>query len=232
MSSIFTALSLIYFFHVLQKRRRTTTPRTCTLSVSLLIPNNLCFATIVVVVVLPNMHFAFSILSKCRLMSWHSYHPFLYICLFCNTPFLLFFFMTTTTQKSNTSRHTYQAILALICGILTTALYRFFISGPFIPISCSILGIQCNLFEIPFEGYVHEDFAEAATAFRQNFYQGEDVGASVAAYVDNQLVLDLHGGWQDIENKIPYTSNTLQIVYSSTKMLVSLLTSVLRFIFF
>lgn len=50
MSSIFTALSLIYFFHVLQKRRRTTTPRTCTLSVSLLIPNNLCFAIVVVVV--------------------------------------------------------------------------------------------------------------------------------------------------------------------------------------
>lgn len=128
---------------------------------------------------------------------------------------------TAAEESSRTFRHTYQAALVLVCTLLTTALYRFFTKGPFIPLSCSILGMQCDLlYEIPFEGYVHEDFAEAATAFRQNFYQGEDVGASVAAYVDNQLVLDLHGGWQDIENKIPYTSNTLQIVYSSTKMLV------------
>ncbi|CDH54527.1 beta-lactamase [Lichtheimia corymbifera JMRC:FSU:9682] len=32
----------------------------------------------------------------------------------------------------------------------------------------------------------------------------------------------MHGGWQDIEKKIPYTSNTLQIVYSSTKMLTAI----------
>lgn len=132
--------------------------------------------------------------------------------------------MTTSAQQqesSRTFRYTFQAAFVLVCALLTAALYRFFIHGPFIPLSCSILGRQCDLLsEIPFEGYVDEDFAEAATAFRQNFYQGEDVGAGVAAYVDNQLVLDLHGGWQDIEKKIPYTSNTLQIVYSSTKMLV------------
>ena len=116
-------------------------------------------------------------------------------------------------------------ILACVVGGISIVTYvvakRIFNEGVFIPWQCSVLGKDCEQrYNVPFRGYVHPDYVAAQDAFKENFFQGEEVGAAVSAYVDNQLVIDIQGGWQSPEDQIPYTDQTLQIVFSSTKALV------------
>lgn len=74
--------------------------------------------------------------------------------------------------------------------------------------------------DIPLQGYVDERYETVKDTLLQAFLSGKQVGAGVAAYVDGKLVVDLQAGWQDYEARIPYTENTLQVVYSCTKVLV------------
>ncbi|KAI9248535.1 beta-lactamase/transpeptidase-like protein [Phascolomyces articulosus] len=112
--------------------------------------------------------------------------------------------------------------LVLLLGFF--ALKRYFSHGAFTPWTCSVFGYKCNrLYSIPFHGYVHKDYVAAEEAFKENFYIGEEVGAATAVYVDGVLVIDMQGGWQDIDKRIPYTNNTLQLVFSCTKALASIM---------
>ena len=94
--------------------------------------------------------------------------------------------------------------------------------GPFTPLTCSVFGYKCERkYDVPYHGgYVHEDYVAAEQVFKENFYAGEEVGAGVSAFVNGELVLNIQGGWQNFEEQIPYTENTLQMVFSSTKVLV------------
>ncbi|KAI9268179.1 beta-lactamase/transpeptidase-like protein [Phascolomyces articulosus] len=96
--------------------------------------------------------------------------------------------------------------------------------GPFTPWTCSVFGYECEQrYDIKYHGgYVHKDYVAAEQAFIQNFYDGEEVGASVSAYVDGELVLDIYGGWQNLEDQVPYTENTLQMVFSSSKVVTAI----------
>ncbi|CAG8749346.1 12891_t:CDS:1, partial [Acaulospora colombiana] len=46
--------------------------------------------------------------------------------------------------------------------------------------------------------------------FIENFKKGDEVGASVAIYYDGNLVVDLYGGYADLESGRVYDENTLQ----------------------
>ncbi|KAI9268180.1 beta-lactamase/transpeptidase-like protein [Phascolomyces articulosus] len=153
--------------------------------------------------------------------------------------------MTTETldgpQKTISFRHpvtTHQNLLSSNINKRTTTLFkcatiaflllciagkRYFNQGPFIPLTCSLFGYACERrYDVPFRGFVHDDYVLAQEAFKNNFYIGEEVGAAVAVYVDGQLVVDMQGGWQNKEDLVPYTEDTLQLVFSCTKALGSI----------
>ncbi|UJR38148.1 hypothetical protein I4U23_030826 [Adineta vaga] len=72
--------------------------------------------------------------------------------------------------------------------------------------------------DINIHGYVASGWENVRTVFEQNFIDGLDVGASVCVYHRGECVVDLYGGWKDIENKEQlYTSRTLQLVFSTSK---------------
>lgn len=54
-------------------------------------------------------------------------------------------------------------------------------------------------------------------AFVNNFGSGEEVGAGVAVYHRGTKVVDLWGGSFDADRTTPYTEDTLQLVFSTTK---------------
>ncbi len=60
-------------------------------------------------------------------------------------------------------------------------------------------------------------FAAVKDAFAANFARGEDVGASVAVVMGDELVVDLWGGTLDREGKEPWRQDTIINVYSTTK---------------
>jgi CubicO group peptidase (beta-lactamase class C family) len=67
-------------------------------------------------------------------------------------------------------------------------------------------------------GYVAPGWESIRSAFEQNFVEGLDMGASFSFYYRGQCVVDLCGGWKDAQTKQdPYTSDTLQLVYSVSK---------------
>ena len=67
-----------------------------------------------------------------------------------------------------------------------------------------------------FGGTVASGWEAVETAFRKNFEQGEEVGASVAVYHRNRQVVHLWGGSFD-GGDAPYDDTTLQLVFSTTK---------------
>ncbi|CAG8644586.1 21029_t:CDS:2, partial [Dentiscutata erythropus] len=72
------------------------------------------------------------------------------------------------------------------------------------------------------QGYVAPEFIDAKKVFIKNFKNGDEVGASVAAYYNGKLVVDLQGGYSDREAKRKYDEDTLQLVFSSTKVMSSI----------
>jgi CubicO group peptidase (beta-lactamase class C family) len=71
-------------------------------------------------------------------------------------------------------------------------------------------------------GYVAPNWENVRAAFEQNIIDGLDIGASLSIYYRGECVVDLYGGWKDIQTKIePYTPDTLQLIFSSSKGVIA-----------
>src|SRR6201996_5257602 len=71
-------------------------------------------------------------------------------------------------------------------------------------------------------GFADEKFQSVADAFQANLDNGTDVGASFAATVEGELVVDLWGGWADEARTRPWEKDTIINVYSTTKTMTAL----------
>ena len=74
---------------------------------------------------------------------------------------------------------------------------------------------------IPVEGHIAPGFEAVADAFQSNFEAGLEVGAACAVYLDGELVVDIVGGYSDADTAKPWGSDTVAMVYSSTKGMAS-----------
>lgn len=75
--------------------------------------------------------------------------------------------------------------------------------------------------DIPVEGSCAPEFEAVRRKFERNFAERGEVGAAVAAWVGDELVVDLWGGWQDAERQQRWQQNTLVSVFSGSKGLTS-----------
>lgn len=66
-------------------------------------------------------------------------------------------------------------------------------------------------------GKVEPGFEGVADAFERNFAEHGEVGAATSVYVGGRKVVDLWGGVADRDTGTPYTEDTLQLVFSTTK---------------
>src|SRR6201996_5979274 len=71
-------------------------------------------------------------------------------------------------------------------------------------------------------GFADEKFQSVADAFQANLDNGTDVGASFAATVGGELVVDLWGGFADEARTRPWEKDTIVNVYSTTKTMTAL----------
>lgn len=71
-------------------------------------------------------------------------------------------------------------------------------------------------------GTVKPGFESVRSAFEENFASRNEVGAACAAVVDNELVVDLWGGYADPATNRAWTSDTIVNVYSTTKGVASM----------
>jgi len=67
-------------------------------------------------------------------------------------------------------------------------------------------------------GYVAPSWENVRSVFEQNFVDELDIGASLCVYHRGECVVDLYGGWRDPQTKKePYTSDALQLIFSTSK---------------
>ena len=76
--------------------------------------------------------------------------------------------------------------------------------------------------DFPISGFVAPGFEPVRDAFEANFAEDKELGAGFAAYLDGELILDLHGGFADRRKEIPWTDKTIVPVYSTTKPIAAL----------
>jgi len=74
---------------------------------------------------------------------------------------------------------------------------------------------------VSFDGFVADGWSEVADAFAHNIDNREDIGAGVSVFHRGKCVVDIAGGYFDKEATKPYTLDTLQLVFSSTKGVVA-----------
>ena len=75
----------------------------------------------------------------------------------------------------------------------------------------------------PVEGTCLPQFAQVKETFIKNLTSGDDLGAACAVSRHGELVVDLHGGWQDRKHETPWAEDTIVSIYSSGKAVVTLL---------
>src|SRR5262245_9465984 len=66
-------------------------------------------------------------------------------------------------------------------------------------------------------GTVAPGFEGVRAAFARNFAEHGEVGAAFSLVHDGRMVVDLWGGVADAATGVPYTDDTLQLVFSTTK---------------
>lgn len=115
--------------------------------------------------------------------------------------------------------HSIVKTISIIVPLVSFIAYKAAFKPPFKSLSCALLGIGCRS-GTPINGFVDPEYREVYDLFLKNFEQGLDVGAAVSVYVDGKQVASLQGGWKDREEKISYSKDTLQLVFSNSKVLV------------
>ncbi|NQV87234.1 MAG: beta-lactamase family protein, partial [Woeseiaceae bacterium] len=66
-------------------------------------------------------------------------------------------------------------------------------------------------------GYCDEKFASVREEFERNFEQRGDIGASFAATIEGEFVIDIWGGHRNAAKSIAWEEDTIVNVFSSTK---------------
>lgn len=66
-------------------------------------------------------------------------------------------------------------------------------------------------------GYVDERFRGVVDAFVENYRLDDELGSAVSVVVDGRTVVDVWGGWQDLERSTPWERDTLVCMMSTAK---------------
>ncbi|MFE3002062.1 serine hydrolase domain-containing protein [Nocardia sp. NPDC059246] len=75
-------------------------------------------------------------------------------------------------------------------------------------------------------GDVDEGYGKVADVFRRNLTSGQEVGAAIAVYRNGKKVVDLWGGYQNGNTRVPWERDTVVPVFSTTKGISSLAVAV------
>jgi len=79
---------------------------------------------------------------------------------------------------------------------------------------------MANTVEI--NGYCEQRFLPVREAFARNFESGQEVGASFAATLNGEFIIDIRGGYADAAETRPWQEDTIVNVYSTTKVMTAL----------
>ncbi|CAB3401010.1 unnamed protein product [Caenorhabditis bovis] len=78
--------------------------------------------------------------------------------------------------------------------------------------------------EFHIKGEVHPYYKKVADIFRQNFENDlEHAGASFAVYYKNELLINIYGGYRNVNEMLPWENETMSVCFSTTKSISSVI---------
>ena len=80
---------------------------------------------------------------------------------------------------------------------------------------------------VQINGFCDDRFENVKNAFARNFKSGLEVGASFAATINGEFVMDIWAGHADANKTRPWERDTIVNVYSTTKIMTVLCTLML-----
>lgn len=81
-----------------------------------------------------------------------------------------------------------------------------------------MLSAMNNNNKVHLYGHVACEWESVRAVFEQNLIDELDIGGNLCIYYRGKCVVDLCGGWKDSQTKkVPYTPDTLQLVFSTAK---------------
>ncbi|CAJ0602626.1 unnamed protein product [Cylicocyclus nassatus] len=111
----------------------------------------------------------------------------------------------------------YRTVQLKSCFCMGLLRYAVFVGVAAFLISCGMDTLHSN-HPIHFGGEVDSSYEAVRKVFEQNFIDGlEPEGASFAVYVKGQKVVDLWGGYADIQAARTWKEDTISVVFSTTK---------------
>ncbi len=75
---------------------------------------------------------------------------------------------------------------------------------------------------VPFSIISDPQYSSVVDAFKSNFEDGGEIGASVCVLLDGEVILDLKGGWADKEKTMPIGDDHLFSIFSTGKAAAAL----------
>ncbi|KAF9918120.1 hypothetical protein FBU30_000372 [Linnemannia zychae] len=111
-----------------------------------------------------------------------------------------------------------QLFIRLLPAIFYGA-YIYSSRGAFQPGSCTSFGVACPFVSNSIVGILErpEYYGQVLGYYTDLIAKGEDLGGSLAVFVDGKPVIDVYTGFKDLARTQPYDNTTLQQVYSSGK---------------
>lgn len=76
--------------------------------------------------------------------------------------------------------------------------------------------------DFPISGFVAPGFEPVREALEATFTEGAELGAGFSAFLDGDLIIDLHGGYADRSRQTLWGATTIVPVYSTTKPIAAL----------
>lgn len=125
-------------------------------------------------------------------------------------------------KKSVPSKTSFSTWFIRLLPAIIFASYVYSTRGPFQSRACLAFGYNCRTFNpLDIQGTIDADRSEiygpVTDYYSSLFTSHEDLGGSLAVFVEGKPVIDIFAGSKDLEGRVPYDNRTLQQVYSSGK---------------
>jgi len=115
-------------------------------------------------------------------------------------------------------------IVSVLVGLVAVFLSAYYHTVWFSPF-CVGLSLGCP--EVEVGGFVAPGWEEVKEKFTENILTGTDLGSQLSIYHNGEEVVHLYGGIADRKSGRKYDEKTLQVVFSSTKVMTSLVVAML-----
>ncbi|KAF9122719.1 hypothetical protein BGW39_009550 [Mortierella sp. 14UC] len=111
-----------------------------------------------------------------------------------------------------------QLFVRFLPAIIYTG-YIYSSRGPFQPATCTSMGVKCPFVTNHITGILErpEYYGQVIGYYTDLIAKAEDLGGSLAVFVDGHPVIDVYTGFKDLARTQLYDNTTLQQVYSSGK---------------